>query len=290
MKKPKDGETNFFVDECGDPVFYDKKGKLIVGSEGCSLILGLGFIEVSDATPMRRAILALQKEVLSDSYLKKIPSVIRHTSIAFHANKDAPEVRYLMYKLIRSLDFKAQFVVSCKSEKVFRDLFNSDENDYYDTMVARLFKTVLHRFKKNSICFSSRGSRDRRLPLEQAILKAKQDFDNYYGTTVIGSSFDVRAQSPSGEPCLSVIDYVAWALQRAYITGESRYYDFIADKVSYVVDLREAGTSRYSRKNPLDINRAALLQLGSPMTSARHEADFRVQQSSPKGATDSTSS
>ena len=264
MKKVIDGETNFFVDEFGDPVFYDKRGRLIVGTEGCSLILGLGFVEIADPGAARRAILALQADIMSDSYLNKIPSVVNHTSIAFHAAKDVPEVRYLMYRLIRNLPFKAQFVVSCKSEMIFRELYNSNENLYYDKMVARLFSTVLHRVKNNKICFSSRGSRKRRLPLEQAILKAREDFREYYRAQIIGTTFEVQAQSPGGEPCLSIIDYMAWALQRAYIRGEQRYYEYIADKISYICDLRDSGTTRYSRKKPLDINRAALLQLGSP--------------------------
>jgi hypothetical protein len=263
MKKVKDGETNFFVDEFGDPIFYDKKGRLIVGTEGCSLILGLGFVEFTDPRPARQAILALQKDIMSDSYLNKIPSVVKHTSIALHASKDVPEVRYLMYRLIEKLDFKAQFVVSCKSEKIFREMHSSDENVYYDRMVSRLFSNVLHRVKTNKICFSSRGSRERSLPLEQAIRKAKEDFEEFYGARVEGVDFDVKSQSPGGEPCLSVIDYVGWALQRAYITGETRFFDSIADKVSYICDLRETGTMRFSRKNRLDINRAALLQLGS---------------------------
>jgi hypothetical protein len=124
---PRDG-TYFFVDEFGDPVFYDRKGRLIVGAEGCSLILGLGFVELADAAEARRAILALQHDVVNDRYLNRIPSVVKHTSIAFHASKDVPEVRYLMYRLIAGLNFKAQFVVSCKSETIFRDLHNSDEN------------------------------------------------------------------------------------------------------------------------------------------------------------------
>jgi hypothetical protein len=264
MKTVKEGETNFFVDEFGDPIFYDKKGRLIVGAEGCSLILGLGFVEMADPRPARQAILALQQDILNDPYLNKIPSVVKHTSIALHAAKDVPEVRYLMYRLIAKLDFKAQFVVSCKSERVFRELHNSDENIYYDQMVGRLFSTVLHRVKTNMICFSSRGSRDRRLPLELASHKAREDFEEYYGKRVVGTSFRVQAQSPAGEPCLSIIDYVAWALQRAYIKGESRYFDYIEDKVSYICDLREGKTTRYSRKKRFDINRAALLQLGSP--------------------------
>src|SRR5262245_12611984 len=128
MKKAKDGETNFFVDEFGDPVFYDKKGRLIVGTEGCSLILGIGFVEMIKVSEARRLIFDLQQSVLNDPYLNKIPSVAKHTSVALHAAKDAPEVRYLMYRLIAGLDFKAQFVVSCKSEKVFRELYNSDKN------------------------------------------------------------------------------------------------------------------------------------------------------------------
>ena len=169
--------------------------------------------------------------------------------------------------MISTLEFKAQFVVSCKSEKIFREVHNSDENQYYDSMVSRLFQNVLHRYEANSICFSSRGSRDRRRPLEMAIKNARANFEKYYGAKASALApriaVNIQAQSPKGEPCLSVIDYVAWALQRAYITRQVRYYDFVADKVSYISELREDGAAQYSRKNPFDINKAALLQLGS---------------------------
>jgi uncharacterized protein DUF3800 len=267
MKTPKSSETHFFVDEAGDPTFYNSKGRLIVGEGGCSRLLALGLIETQDPRAMRQAVLDLHREVLNDSYLQKIPS-FADTSIAFHANKDCPEVRYLVYRMIGALDFRAQFVVSCKSETVFKEKHHSEENQYYDDMVARLFQNCLHRFEKNTICFSSRGSRDRRRPLERAIENARTNFMAYYGgekaaAFAPGIAINILAQSPKGEPCLSVIDYVAWALQRAYVTRQMRYYDFIADKVSYILELKEAGTAHYSRKNPFDINKAALLQLGS---------------------------
>jgi len=266
MKSPKRGNTHFFVDEAGDPTFYNKRGRLIVGQGGCSQLLMLGFIETGDPRAMRQAVLDLHNTVLADSYLQKIPS-FADTSIAFHANKDCPEVRYLVYKMISSLDFKAQFVVSCKSEQVFKAIYNSNENEYYDGLVSRLFQNVLHRYKKNSICFSSRGSKDRRRPLELAIEKARDSFVAYYGEKasqrIPGIKIDVQAQSPKGEPCLSVVDYVAWALQRAYVTRQTRYYDFVADKVSYISELREDGMSKFSRKYPFDISKAARLQLGS---------------------------
>ena len=59
MKKPRPGTTWFFVDESGDPTFYDRKGNYIVGQPGCSPILIPGFVETQDPEPMRRAILAL---------------------------------------------------------------------------------------------------------------------------------------------------------------------------------------------------------------------------------------
>ena len=45
MEKPHPGSTHFFVDESGDPVFYDRTGNLIVGQPGCSPILLLGLEE-----------------------------------------------------------------------------------------------------------------------------------------------------------------------------------------------------------------------------------------------------
>ena len=45
----KDKNVNyFFVDESGDPTFYNKEGKFIVGEEGCSKILILGFIRTGN--------------------------------------------------------------------------------------------------------------------------------------------------------------------------------------------------------------------------------------------------
>ena len=44
MKKELKKKLYFFVDEAGDATFYNKYGRLIVGEEGCSKILLLGFI------------------------------------------------------------------------------------------------------------------------------------------------------------------------------------------------------------------------------------------------------
>jgi len=88
MKVPVADESYFFVDESGDSTFYDAKGKLIVGTEGCSPILILGFVETEKPQDVRRAVLRTQQSIVSDPYLASIPSISK-TSVALHAKDDA---------------------------------------------------------------------------------------------------------------------------------------------------------------------------------------------------------
>ena len=168
MKKPQSGSTWFFVDESGDPTFYDRKGNLIVGQPGCSPILVLGLIETQNPEPIRQAIRELQQEVIHDPYFQEFPS-IKKTAIAFHAKDDVPEIRYLVFRLLASLDFQAQFVVARKIERVFRNSFQSREEAFYDHLVTHLFQNLLHRYERNFIYFAKRGSRNRQAPLLRAI-------------------------------------------------------------------------------------------------------------------------
>lgn len=79
-----------FVDEAGDPAFYGKGKSIIVGSEGCSRTLMLGFIECGDPQQIRDALSAIRTMVAGDKYLAGIPSVSK-SLIAFHAKDDCPE-------------------------------------------------------------------------------------------------------------------------------------------------------------------------------------------------------
>lgn len=58
------------------------------------------------------------------------------------------------------------------------------------------------------------------------------------------------------EPLLTIADYACWSIQRVFERGECRYYNYIIDKISLVVDLYDrdkyAGSRNYYRKdNPL---------------------------------------
>lgn len=260
MKHAADGVNWFFVDEAGDPTFYDRHGALIVGQEGCSPILLLGFIETTEPHALRQAIAALHAELAVDDYLKDIPSMSK-TNVAFHAKDDVAEVRQAVFKLIRTLDFKAQFVVARKIERVFRSAFHGSETRFYDRLVTQLFENALHRYTDNRIYFSKRGSRDRQAPLAEAIQAARDRFEVKWHTP-IETTASISAQTPVGEPCLQVVDYLNWAVYRAFVKREMRYYNFIGDKVSLLVDLYDVEKyphNWYTRRNPFGLEKISPL-------------------------------
>lgn len=256
IKTPLSGTNWFFVDESGDPTFYDTTGNYIVGAKGCSSILLLGFIETNNPIEIRQKVEGLRGDLISDPYFQEFPS-IKKTALAFHATDDLPEIRYQVFKMISNLDFKAQFIVARKIEKVFLSKFQSKESLFYDYLVSKLFENTLHRYEQNFVYFAKRGSRDRQAPLSEAIHKGLSKFEEKWKQKV-DSNLDIQAQTPKGEPCLSVIDYMNWAVYRAFTKGEMRYFNTVAEKVSLLVDLYDTSKypkSYYSKQNPFDIKK-----------------------------------
>ena len=256
MKKIQTEKHWFFVDESGDPTFYDESGNLIVGNSGCSPILLLGFVEMPDPQRIRQSVLALQHEVVNDPYFQSFPS-IKRTAVALHAKDDLPEIRYRFYKLIATMNIKAQFVVARKIERVFRNNFHARETEFYDHLVSTLFENVLHRHSENHIYFAKRGSRERQVPLSEAIRKGLQRFEEKWGQQVT-TEFEIQAQTPKGEPCLSVIDYMNWAVYRAFTRGDMGYLRTVEEKVSLLVDLYDTEKypkNWYNRRNKFDITK-----------------------------------
>lgn len=260
MQKEKKPLNYFFVDEAGDPTFYNSKGECIVGTEGCSKILLLGFITTTNPQPLRESILTLQKEILQDPYLKKIPSLAK-TAIAFHAKDDCPEVRERVFNKIIELDFKAEFIVARKIPDHFKSKHQGKPHIFYDDLIIKLFQNKLHLAEKNNIYFATRGSKTRQAPLQDAIRVASNAFEKKWDTTITAVN-DILPQTPSGEPCLQIVDYMNWAVQRAFIKGEDRYLNFVQNKISYlcdVYDFKKYPNNFYSKKKPFALNKISPL-------------------------------
>ncbi len=254
-------ERHYFVDEAGDLTLFNKKGRVIIGSEGCSNYFILGIAQIEIPHEVRKTLEALRAEVLSDSYLQPIPS-IQKTKIAFHAKDDCSEVKMQVFKLLKSLPVKIYAIVRRKSflvESVRKNnqldpTWRYDENKVYDACVKRLFKDRLHSSPMNHIVFARRGKSLRNEALTQALLKAKQNFEKTKGK-IVTSGHEVISQYPSNEPGLQVIDYFLWALQRLYEKHEERFFFFVQDKFERIIDLDDKREKDYGiyydRRNPL---------------------------------------
>ena len=253
----------FFVDESGDTTFYNRKSEWIVGKEnGASKVLLMGFIRTTDPEFLRKKLNELKNELLKDEYLKDIPSM-KKTNTAFHAKDDCPEVRYKVFTLLKDLPFSCNIVVARKTEHVF-NMFNGNTQKLYDSLITNLFKNILHLSSNNYIYIATRGSKKRQLPLEKAIQASLKYTENKLNTT-IDSTQKILPQTPSGEACLQIVDYCNWAIQRAFLQNDMRYYNFLKEKFGLIVDLYDfkAGWKNfYHKRNPFDIKKISPLRLG----------------------------
>lgn len=251
MTKSKN-TTYFFVDESGDPIFFNQKGECLLDKGLVSPILVLGFITTNSPSTLRHELLKLKEEVIADEYLQAIPSLTK-TKIAFHAKDDAPEIREKVFKLLKKLDFKAEFVVARKRLDVFIKRHKKDEDIFYNEIVSRLFERKLHK-QNNVIYFSKRGNKSKQKHLESAIQTALINYEKK-SNTKIEVDTKILIQVPSDEPCLQIIDYMNWIVQRAFIRQEMRYFDYLKEKISFVCDIYDFDKypkSFYNKVNPFD--------------------------------------
>jgi len=94
---------NYFVDEAGDGHLFSRKGRVIVGTEGCSRFFILGLADISDPDALRRDLDDLRGQLLADPYFNGVPSMqpeARKTALVFHAKDDLPEVRREVFSLL----------------------------------------------------------------------------------------------------------------------------------------------------------------------------------------------
>ena len=165
MKKTADKTGYFFVDESGDTTFYDKNGNFIVNTPGCSPILIMGFVYCEEPQLIRGRLKELRNQLTIDPYLQGISSMEK-TKISFHAKDDCSEVRQAVFKLLSTMDIKAQIVVARKTALVFKK-FDGNANRFYDHLITVLFKDKLHTASDNRIYFATRGNRKRQKPLRR---------------------------------------------------------------------------------------------------------------------------
>lgn len=260
IEKKSKIETHRFLDEAGDTTVYGKGKVSAIGSDGVSNCFIIGMVKFKEKLdPVREKIKALQLQISNDPYYN-VPSIQKKktgSGYYLHATDDIPEVRKMFFDLIKGIDCSFEAVVSTKSIEKFELKYHGKEQYYYADLLSHLLKNKFtQKEDKLVLHISGRGKSTKNTNLELAVAKAKERFTKRHHSEEITTNVVFNIEYPTQEPLLNVADYFCWSIQRIFEKGETRYYDYIKEKVSLVIDLDDTekyiGFRNYYRpKNPL---------------------------------------
>jgi hypothetical protein len=250
-----------FLDEAGDTTFYAKGRVPMLGNEGVSKTFILGMFSLNEPLKnVREKVIALQDEIANDKYFKGIPSIEKKKSkhgYYLHAKDDIPEVRKMAFELIKSLDCNFECVVARKAYEIYERKHNGKEAEFYADLISHLLKNKLQDYQRLVLNIAERSQCTTHQNLNKGLNKA---LERAFAHTPNGNhqqcKVDFNVQQPTTEPLLNLTDYCCWAVQRVFEKGETRYYDFLENKISLVVDLYdypniETGLNHYDTINRL---------------------------------------
>jgi hypothetical protein len=256
---PEIERKHYFVDEAGDPTLFGARGKVLVGSEGCSRFFILGLADVEDPPALVADLTRLRARLIADLYFKDVPSMQpkqRKTALLFHAKDDLPEVRREVFALLQRHAIRFSAIVRDKLAILAYVRRRNDAdpayryrpNELYDFMVRRLFRERLHKHSAYRVCFAKRGQADRTEALTQSLDVARRRFIKTQGASVEVAIEVVPAS-------LQAVDYFLWAVQRTFEKHEDRFLRLLWPQCSLVVDaddIREKAYGRYyTQQRPL---------------------------------------
>ena len=258
---------NYFVDEAGDGTLFDQRGRVIVGTQGCSRYFILGLTDIAEPETLSRELEELRARLLADPYFKGVPSMkpdTKKTAVAFHAKDDVPEVRREVFSIL--LRYKMGFFAVVRDKRKVIEYvrqrnaqdsaYRYNPNELYDYMVRRLFKNLLHKDDEYNIYFAKRGNADRTAALRQALETARRRFSAQWNI-VSTAQMNVLPGKPAEQAGLQAADYFLWALQRLYERREARYVELLWPAFRLVHDLDDTRGKMYgvyyTQKKPLTL-------------------------------------
>jgi len=276
MANSKLHNVHRFLDEAGDCTFYGKKRKNIIGSDGVSNCFILGMVKFKELLPeLRMEIADLQTQIQNDAYFQ-VPSVVKKKNSGgffFHAKDDIPEIRKLFFDFILSKKLSFEAIVARKSIERFATRHKDKEQYFYADVLSHLLKNKLHSGERLVLNIAEKGTSTKNHNLDLSLEKAKERFAgkltwqsimnskdftdmNVYKRHDIKADIVFNVTNPLQEPLLNIADYLCWTIQRVFEKGETRYYEYMMDKISLVIDLYDSEKyddyqNYYSPKNPL---------------------------------------
>jgi hypothetical protein len=249
-----------FLDEAGDTTFYGKGKVRILGNEGVSKCFILGMLKINEPLDIvRKKVTDLQNSITEDSYFAEIPSIEKKRNKSgyyLHAKDDIPEIRKLMYDLIKSIDCSFECVVARKIYAIYESTHSGNESEFYSDLLSHLLKNKFRKYHTLVLNIATRKKCTTHYNLQIGLNKALERANAKNPCTENDCRIVFNIQKPTNEPLLNIADYFCWAVQRVFEKGETRYYDFISEKISLVVDLYDSekfkgSKNYYTKRNKL---------------------------------------
>ena len=189
---------------------------------------------------VRMKILNLQTSIEQDSYFQGVPSIQRRKEkggFHLHANDDLPEIRRMGYELIRTINCSFEAVVARKIYGIYERKHNGNEAEFYSDLLSHLLKNKLNKYDRLVLNIASRSKCTTHSNLKRGLKKSVERSIMRNPETANDCEVVFNVQEPTSEPILNLVDYFCWAIQRVFEKGETRFYDFISNKVSQVIDI-----------------------------------------------------
>lgn len=236
-----------FLDESGDTSFYGKHLSPLIGiKDGVSLSFLIGMVKFkSDLQTIRQQINALENKIIKDPYYaddQRIQTRAKSVNgFYFHASDDPFEVRKTFFDFLKQIDFSYECVVGRKIPSIFLNKHHRKEDEFYADLLSHLLKNKLALGGDLILNVAARGNCTKNSNLQRALQRATDRFHKRNTAGVVQTCCVFNVQYPYTEPLLCVPDYLGWAVQRVFEKGELRYYNFMEDKISLVVDIYDTG-------------------------------------------------
>lgn len=258
MPDGSNDRAHLFVDEAGDPDVFQRRGKVIAGTEGCSRFFILGKLEVEEPAELSRRLVALREKLVANPYFHGVPSfdpARGKTAVAFHAKDDLAEVRLQVLDLLASEGSRLRFhAVVIDKIAVAQEIqrrnaaepgYRYGSNDLYDRLMLELFRKFHRIADENHVTVSRRGEKDRNAAIQAALGHAENQFQSQFGFG--RGTWNLRIATPKEVVALQAVDYFLWTVQRLYEprvdarSGESlrsgRFFDVLRAQVAEIHDL-----------------------------------------------------
>ncbi|MEX2410711.1 MAG: hypothetical protein WD607_04945, partial [Candidatus Paceibacterota bacterium] len=228
--------------------------------EGVSNAFILGMLNIKEPLgEVRKKTRVLQEEIATDEWFAAVPSIIKKKAKSgyfLHAKDDVPEVRKMAYELIKSIDCSFEAIVARKIYSLYEKKHNGNESEFYADLLSHLLENKLSTYEKLVLNISKRSKCTTHKNLQKGLSTSIHRSTKNNPEKENNCNVVFNVQNPTKEPLLNIADYFCWAIQRVFERGDTRYYDFISDQVSLVVDLYnfenlEKGKNYYNQKRKL---------------------------------------